>query len=113
MCCVLTINLIADSLKLNGETVRLNNLKIGSGTLVCNVGGGNSTPLFNTTQIKNWHDIEYVTGKTIIIVTNGDGNANAAHVEGTTYFNNGEIWALLDRNVSGLIRINYMILHNG
>ena len=107
------INLIADSLKLNGKTVHLNNLIIGSGSLVINVGGGNSAPLFNTTQIKNWHGIEYLTGNTVIIVNNGDGYANGAHVEGVTYFNNGEIWVLFDRNFSGLIRVNYMVLHNG
>ena len=107
------INLIADSLKLNGKTVHLNNLIIGSGSLVINVGGGNSAPLFNTTQIKNWHGIEYSTGNTVIIVNNGDGYANGAHVEGVTYFNNGKIWVLFDRNFSGLIRVNYMVLHNG
>ena len=80
---------------------------------MCNVTGSNSTSLFNTTQLKTWHGIEYSVSNTVIIVNNGDGNANAAHVEGVTYFNNGEIWALLDRNVSGLIRINYMVLHSG
>ncbi len=80
---------------------------------MCNVAGGNSTRLFNTTQLKTWHGIEYSVSNTVIIVNNGDGNAVDAHVEGVTYFNNGEIWVVLDRNVRGLIRINYMVLHSG
>lgn len=105
-----SINLIADSLSWNGKTVRLNNLKIGSGTLVLNAAGGNSVRLFTLDQIKTLHGITYETGKTVVIVNNGDTDANASHVTGATYTRDGKIWANLDRNDSNPIRINYMIL---
>ena len=105
-----SINLIADSLSWNGKTVRLNNLKIGSGTLVLNAAGSNSVRLFTLDQIKTLHGITYETGKTVVIVNNGDADANASHVTGATYARDGKIWATLDHNDSNPIRINYMIL---
>lgn len=107
-----SINLIADSLKLNGETVRLNNLKIGSGTLVLNAQGSSYVCLFTIDQIKAWYGIEYATGKTIVIVNNGDWDANPTRVDSVAYTRDNKIWATLNHNDSNPIRVNYMILHS-
>lgn len=107
-----SINLIADSLKLNGETVRLNNFKIGSGTLVLNAQGSNRVCLITLDQIKAWHGIEYATGKTVVIANNGDWDANPTRVDSVSYARDNKIWATLNNANSNPIRINYMILHS-
>lgn len=107
-----SINLIADSLKLNGETVRLNNLKIGSGTLVLNAQGSNYVCLFTLDQIKAWYGIEYSAGKTVVIANNGDWDANPTRVDSVAYARDNKIWATLNNTNSNPIRINYMILHS-
>ena len=53
-------------------------------------------------------------GNTACFVSNGDGNANEAHVEGATYLSSGDRgagwFATLDRSISSPIRINYVII---
>lgn len=107
-----SINLIADSLSWNGKTVRLNNLKIGSGTIVVNAQGSSDVCLFTLDQIKALYGIVYETGKTIVIVNNGDWDANPVRVDSVAYTRDGKIWAMLSYNNSNPLRINYMILHS-
>lgn len=107
-----SINLIADSLKLNGVKVILNSVKIITGTMVKTVLNNNSVAMWTLSELKSKYGFDYETGKTIIIANNGDGNANEAHIEGVTYMgSNRTIFAVLDRNSNAPIRINYAIIH--
>lgn len=108
-----SINLVADSIKLNGSPIILNNLKIVSGTRVINVVGGDSFELMSVDYMKSTFGIEYSTGRTVLIVNNGDGDAANVHVEGVTYVGSSKsLWCVLDRTLSGLVRVNFMIFHN-
>ena len=44
----------------------------------------------------------------VAFVSNGDGHAQDAHIDGTTWINNG-LYAVLDRSAAGAVRINYVI----
>ena len=108
-----SINLVADSIKLNGSPIILNNLKIVSGTRVINVPGGDSFELMSVDYMKSTFGIEYSVDRTVLIVNNGDGDAINVHVEGVTYLGSHKsLWCVLNRTLSGLIRVNFMIFHN-
>ena len=109
-----TINLVADTLKLNGEKVILTGAKIFTGTMVLNGVGNNSVRMWTISQLKSLYGIDYAADRTVIIANNGDGQANAAHVEGVTYMANDQgIYAVLNYNISigAPIRINFAIIH--
>ena len=107
-----SINLIADSLKLNGVNVILNSVKIITGSMVKERTNNNAIVMWTLSEFKSTYGFDYETGKTIIIANNGDGVANDAHVEGVTYMNsNATIYAVLDRISNSPIRINYAIIH--
>ena len=107
-----TINLIADSLKLNGVKVILNSVKIIAGTMVKTVLNNNAVAMWTLSEFKSNYGFDYETGKTIIIANNGDGDANYCHIEGVTYSNSDTtIYALLNFNSNAPIRINYAIIH--
>ena len=108
-----TLNLVADSLKLNGSPIILNNLKIVSGTRVVNAPGGDSFEFMSLDYIRSTFDIEYSVDRTILIVNNGDSDANNVHIEGVSYVGTRKsLWCVLNRSMSGLVRINFMIFHN-
>lgn len=108
-----TINLVADSIKLNGSPIILNNLKIFSGTRVINVPGGNRFELMSTDYMKSTLGIEYSSDRTVLLVNNGDGYATDVHIEGVIYIGSlNSLWCATDRNISGLVRVNFMIFHN-
>lgn len=107
-----SINLIADSLKLNGVNVILNSVKIITGSMVKGGTNNNAVAMWTLSEFKSTHGFDYETGKTIIIANNGDGDANYAHVEGVTYtYSNATIYAVLDRISNSPIRIDYAIIH--
>lgn len=57
------------------------------------------------------HFGSYETGRTFIGVMNGDGDAiPQAHVEGATRINAG-IYAVFDRSVSGLVRVDWLVVN--
>lgn len=70
-----------------------------------------SVRLFTLDELKEkFHiDIAY-TNQFTVIVNNGDGNANVAHIEGATW-QNSNIYAVFAGGVSGSIRINYTIVY--
>lgn len=108
-----SINLVADSIKLNGSPIILNNLKIVSGTKVIDAPGGDNFELMSVDYMKSTFGIEYSTDRTLIIVNNGDGDAIDVHVEGVTYFRSTKsLWCVLNRSLHGLVRVNFMIFHN-
>lgn len=108
-----SINLVADSIKLNGSPIILNNLKIVSGTRVINSPGGDSFELISVDYMKSKLGIEYSADRTVLLVNNGDGDAIDVHVEGVTYLRSHKsLWCVLNRTLSGLVRVNFMIFHN-
>lgn len=108
-----SINLVADSVKLNGSPIILNNLKIFSGTRVVFAQGGDTFELMTLDYIKSKFGIEYSLDRTVILVNNGDSDATAAHIEGVSYSSSHKsLWCVMDRNLSGLIRVNFIMFHN-
>ena len=108
-----SINLVADSIKLNGSPIILNNLKIVSGTRVINVPGSDAFEFMSVDYMKSTFGIEYSIDRTVLIVNNGDGDAASVHIEGVTYLNSHKsLWCVLNRASSGLVRVNFMIFHN-
>ena len=108
-----SINLIADSLTLNGNPILLNNVKIISGTVVVNSPGGNSFELFSISFLKSRFGIDYASDRTIILVNNGDANACGSHIEGVSYVDSGKaLWCVLNENFNGNVRVNFIIIHN-
>ena len=108
-----TINLVADSLKLNGSPIILNNLKIVSGTRVINVPGGDSFELMSVDYMKSKLGIEYSEDRTVLLVNNGDGDAINTHIEGVSYLKSYKsLWCVLNRSMYGLIRVNFIVFHN-
>ena len=108
-----SINLIADSLKLNGSPIILNNLKIVSGTIVINAPGGDSFEFMSLDYIKSKFGIEYSVDRTVLIVNNGDSDANNVHIEGVSYVGSRKsLWCVMNRSMSGLVRVNFIMFHN-
>lgn len=108
-----TINLVADTLKLNGSPIILNNLKIVSGTRVVNVPGGNDVEFMSLDYMKSTFGIEYSVDRTIILVNNGDSDATSTHIEGVSFIpSRKSLFCVLDRSIYGPIRVNFMIFHN-
>ena len=106
------INLVADSLKLNGVEVILNSVKIITGTMVKTPPNSNKVPMWTLSEFNSEYGIGYSTGRTIIIANNGDGDANYAHIDGVTYVaSSTTIYAMLDGVNNAPIRINYAIIH--
>lgn len=108
-----TINLVADTLKLNGSPIILNNLKIVSGTRVVNVSGGDSVEFMSLDYLKSNLGIEYEIDRTILLVNNGDSDAIDVHITGVNYVSSRKsLYCVLNRSMSGPVRINFMIFHN-
>lgn len=108
-----SINLVADSVKLNGSPIILNNLKIVSGTRIVNSPGGDSFEFMSLDYIKSEFGIDYSTVRTLLLVNNGDANANAVHIEGVSFLPSAKsLWCTLNRDMSGLIRVNFIMFHN-
>lgn len=108
-----SINLVADSVKLNGSPIILNNLKIVSGTRVVNAPGGNSFEFMSLDYIKSKFGIEYSVDRTVLLVNNGDSDATDVHIEGVSYVGSHKsLWCVMDRSLSGLVRVNFIMFHN-
>ena len=82
----------------------LGNMTFGS--LVTNGDGGTGIAVLGSSTCSAWG----VGGtNSALFVSNGDGNAQSCHVEGTTFQNN--VWyAVTDRAFYGPIRINWMLI---
>ena len=97
---------------ISGSIVRIGSIGIACGTKT-GVGEGTSKTavrLFTSSEID---DLFGVTGSnqnnTSVFVSNGDGEANEAHIDGCTLTSG--VWkATADRSVSTTIRINYAIV---
>lgn len=79
-----------------------------SGSKVINANVSSSRLLFTVSQLQQTFDTTVGADHMCAMVTNGDGGATEAHIEGSTFVN-GELRAVLDRSISGQVRINYLI----
>lgn len=96
--------------------INLNGVKIKAGTIVKTVRtGGNSFVLFNLQQLKDMFNSENVTTSNIaILISNGDGAAFAAHLEGVTVLNNS--WYVVFNDTLKIdmdCRVQYVIFYWG
>lgn len=84
------------NLKLGGG---LSSIKISAGTMVKEVkSGNNSFVLFNFQQVKSIFDLQDFSATDIVIlVSNGDGKAFPAHIEGVTFMNNS--WYVVFKDI--------------
>lgn len=85
-----------------------------AGSKIVTATGNTSTAVFTNAQLNTLLGVTNSTNtNTVVLASNGDGGAQAAHAEGCTYQNN--TWYVThDRNtVSGNMRINYLVFYWG
>ena len=81
------------------------------GSKVLQPGGQSSALLYTISQIKSIMHTKYnYNDGYYCFAMNGDANANAAHVDGTSWDSHGNLYVVFDRNVSGSIRVNFLII---
>lgn len=90
------LNQRLDNLKLAGG---LSSIKIDAGTVVKKVkSGNNSIELFNLQQVKDIFESQNIHATDIVIlVSNGDGRAFPAHLEGVTFLNDS--WYVVFKDI--------------
>ena len=85
-----------------------------AGTKIVSATGNTSTAVFTNAQLNTLLGVtDSTNANTVVLASNGDGGAQAAHAEGCTYQNN--TWYVThDRATStGNMRINYLVFYWG
>lgn len=81
------------------------------GTAIVNVNNSSHAKLFAAAQFKAIAGRAFDKTKDFVGVMNSDyHDSMSAHVEGTGYYTDGSIYAVLDGNWSTPLRINYIIV---
>lgn len=94
----------------NMKTIIGNTKKIVSGTKVISSTGGTSAPLFTNAQINSLLGVTNSSNaNTVCFISNGDGVAQSAHFDGSTY-SNGTWYVTFNTKVSASTRVNYLII---
>lgn len=96
--------------------INLDGIKIKTGTIVKEVkSGNNSFGLFTLEQVKNMFGLEsFSVNDIVILVSNGDGKAFPAHLEGVTFMNNS--WYVVFKDIlqgDMSCRVQYVIFYRG
>ena len=96
--------------------INLDGIKIKAGTIVKEVkSGNNSFVLFNFQQVAEIFGLQTLSATDIVIlVSNGDGNAFPAHLEGVTFMNNS--WYVVFKDIlqgDMSCRVQYVIFYWG
>lgn len=96
--------------------INLDGIKIKAGTIVKEVkSGNNSFVLFNFQQVAEIFGLQTLSATDIVIlVSNGDGNAFHAHLEGVTFMNNS--WYVVFKDIlqgDMSCRVQYVIFYWG
>lgn len=83
-----------------------------TGTIVCGMNNTDGVRVHTWAQIQSLFKSEYgITPDNVVkmgyLYINGDPDACSAHVEAPSVYGNGDGYAVLDRNHTGNIRINY------
>ena len=93
---------------------KVNGCIFKAGTKIVTATGNTSTAVFTNAQLNTLLGVtDSTNANTVVLASNGDGGAQAAHAEGCTYQNN--TWYVThDRNTtSGNMRINYLVFYWG
>lgn len=97
--------------------INLDGIKIKTGTIVKEVkSGNNSFVLFTLEQVKNMFGLEsFSVNDIVILVSNGDGKAFPAHLEGVTFMNNNGWYVVFKDILQGDMscRVQYVIFYRG
>lgn len=96
--------------------INLDGIKIKAGTIVKEVkSGNNSFVLFNFQQVAEIFGLQTLSATDIVIlVSNGDGNAFPAHLEGVTFMNNSWYVVFKDMLQGDMsCRVQYVIFYWG
>ena len=81
------------------------------GTAIVKVNNSSQVKLFTAAQFKSMAGRAFDKTKDFVGVMNGDyHDSMSAHVEGTGYYTDGSIYAVLDGNWNTSLRINYLIV---
>lgn len=94
----------------NSRNAWLNALGIYRGTMVVTGNGGDSYPMWNKSQFTSTFGRSFVPGTDFVAIMNGDGSATSAHFGSVTYGSDETVYAIFDRPVSSLIRINWLVI---
>lgn len=90
-----------------------NGLRFYAGTKVVNPGGSDSVAIMTNADNNTKLGVtDSGPSNTAVFVSNGDGGANAVHVQGATYLN-GTWWATLAAKTSKNIHINFFVVYWG
>lgn len=81
------------------------------GTAIVKVNNSSQVKLFTAAQFKSIAGRAFDKVKDFVGVMNGDyHDSMSAHVEGTGYYADGSIYAVLDGNWNVTLRINFLIV---
>lgn len=90
-------------------------LQVVSGTRVIAGNGSTSFPMWTLSEIAQLFGLTTINKeKVIAIFNNGDGNSNGAHIDGAQWYTSSNItrlYATFNANVSGNVRINYILFY--
>lgn len=84
--------------------------QIRTGTNVLDVHNNNAIRIWTPDEFAEKFGRVFDAGKDFCAVMNGDGNATFTHVEGSTWIGNDGLYAVFDREMNGLIRINWLVV---
>lgn len=79
------------------------------GSKVLGVSGNDAQQLLSASEVRSLFGRPFDGSRgDIAVAMNGDGHAQNAHVTGCTELS-GSVWATFDRNVTGPVRVNYLL----
>lgn len=78
--------------------------------MVAAVSSANAIRIWTPDEFAEKFGRVFDAGKDFCAVMNGDGNATSTHVEGSTWIDNDGLYAVFDRTMNGLIRINWLVV---
>ena len=87
-------------------------MKLIAGTIV-RTANGSSVLIKNVDQLLEMFKLDGTDdygNRFFMFAVNGNGGANPAHIDGVTY-QNEEYRAVLDRNITSAIRVNYVVFY--
>ncbi len=96
----------------------LSGVRIAAGTKIVSTSGNTSAALFTRAQINSMfgtsypaNGADYIGSHIGIFASNGDSNANDAHIDCVTYNpDTGTFLATFDRTVNSNVRVNYLVV---
>lgn len=105
-----SINLVADSLKLNGDNVFLNNVRIVAGTKVLSATNSETSTIFTFDELKTRYGVDCNTNIVSFVLNNGDVDANySVSIAASIRYSTKTILMSSNMAITTPIRINFVI----